>query len=358
MALEFTPAGFNAFQDNITDVSTVLIGTASSTGTASQRLQVDGGAYVQDNLGIGTASPSVTLQVQGNANITGVTTIGDINTSGTVLNPTVNTTSVSIGYGYANILNNSSVAIGAYALQNGGSGSNTAIGAYSMLSNIQGTGNCAVGDNSLYSNFASNYNSAFGKKSGYFITGDYNSAFGAYTLYNITGNHNLALGDNAGNNQTSGDYNVIIGPGITSAPIPTGSNQLVIGAGNTAWIYGTSDYNIGIGITNPTSTLTVAGSGTSTSQLYVTGIATVLSSNLKIRNPANTFEYSIVGSAIGANYNLTLPNISSNDTLAALGNTQTFTGAKTFATLTATGTITLSGTAAGVSHVFLSLIHI
>jgi predicted TIM-barrel enzyme len=58
-------SGVNIVDDaqnlRITGVSTftngpVLIGTGTSTGTASQRLQVTGGAYVSGNLGIGTTS--------------------------------------------------------------------------------------------------------------------------------------------------------------------------------------------------------------------------------------------------------------------------------------------------------------
>ena len=41
----------------------VLIGTASATGTASQKLQVDGGAYVSGNLGIGTTNPTAKLSI-------------------------------------------------------------------------------------------------------------------------------------------------------------------------------------------------------------------------------------------------------------------------------------------------------
>ncbi len=55
-------------QLGITGVSTftngpVLIGAASSTGTASQPLQVTGGAYVSGNTGIGTTNPLGRFQV-------------------------------------------------------------------------------------------------------------------------------------------------------------------------------------------------------------------------------------------------------------------------------------------------------
>ena len=41
----------------------VLIGSGTSTGTASQPLQVTGGAYVSGNLGIGTTNPTAQLQI-------------------------------------------------------------------------------------------------------------------------------------------------------------------------------------------------------------------------------------------------------------------------------------------------------
>ncbi len=77
MTLEFTPAGFDAFQNNITDVSTVLVGTGTSTGTSSQRLQVTGGAYVSGNLGVGVTNPTSKLQVQGDALVAGILTVTD-----------------------------------------------------------------------------------------------------------------------------------------------------------------------------------------------------------------------------------------------------------------------------------------
>ena len=52
----------------------VLIGTGTSTGTASQPLQVIGGAYVSGNLGIGTTNPTSKLDVVGNVKVTGIVT--------------------------------------------------------------------------------------------------------------------------------------------------------------------------------------------------------------------------------------------------------------------------------------------
>jgi hypothetical protein len=70
--LAFAP---NSFDDLlVTGISTfsngpVLIGSGTSTGTASQPLQVTGGAYVSGSIGIGTTNPSTALGVNGTLTI-------------------------------------------------------------------------------------------------------------------------------------------------------------------------------------------------------------------------------------------------------------------------------------------------
>ena len=66
-------------------------------------------------------------------------------------------------------------------------------------------------------------------------------------------------------------------------------------------------------------------------QTFLTGVKTFNSSILAIRNPADTFSYTIVATAITADRSLTLPLITATDTLAVLALAQTFlTGVKTF----------------------------
>jgi hypothetical protein len=64
---------------SITGISTftngpILVGTGTATGTASQPLQVTGGAYVSGSVGIGTTNPTSKLHVIGDVIVTGIVT--------------------------------------------------------------------------------------------------------------------------------------------------------------------------------------------------------------------------------------------------------------------------------------------
>jgi len=70
-------------QLQVTGISTftngsVFIGSGTSTGTASQRLQVTGGGYVSGNFGVGTTNPTSNLHITGNARISGIVTANSI----------------------------------------------------------------------------------------------------------------------------------------------------------------------------------------------------------------------------------------------------------------------------------------
>jgi hypothetical protein len=61
----------------------VIIGTATSTGTSSQPLQVTGGAYVSGNLGVGITAPSFKADIAGDARVTSTNKMRFGGTAGT-----------------------------------------------------------------------------------------------------------------------------------------------------------------------------------------------------------------------------------------------------------------------------------
>ncbi len=93
--------------------------------------------------------------------------------------------------------------------------------------------------------------------------------------------------------------------------------------------------------------LTISGTGTATifSALTLSATTAIIpSSGLKLRNPANTFQYSIVSSAIVANRNVTIPLLTANDTFVTAAFSQTLTNKTINAT---NNTITDTSTALG-----------
>jgi hypothetical protein len=74
--MQVTDSTISSPQLSVSGVSTftngpILVGTATSTGTSSQRLQVTGGAYVSGNIGVGVTNPQYKLDVLGDINFTG-----------------------------------------------------------------------------------------------------------------------------------------------------------------------------------------------------------------------------------------------------------------------------------------------
>ena len=159
--------------------------------------------------------------------------------------------------------------------------------------NTTGRHNNFLGNNAGFYNTTGRYNNFFGTLAGYAnTTGWHNNFFGYWAgsgnttgqfntfigyragEYNTIGSSNHFIGQKAGFYNTVGEYNIFFGAyaGFYSTgscnivigksavvPIPSGNNQLAIGIGNSNWINGNENYNIGIGTTNPTTKLHVVG---------------------------------------------------------------------------------------------------
>ena len=83
----------------ITSNRNLLIGSSSETGTASQRLQVTGGAYVSGNLGVGATNPTVKLDVAGDIRLSAADAEIEFNTGGARLKGRLNALSIHTGGG-------------------------------------------------------------------------------------------------------------------------------------------------------------------------------------------------------------------------------------------------------------------
>ncbi len=209
------------------------------------------------------------------------------------------------------------------------------------------------------------------------------------TFFNINDNDGIPLVGVSTNGKVM--INHLYGNCLIGSTSVTGTTSQPLQVTGGAYVSG----NLGIGITNPTATLEVVGnvrvsgistlgittitnltsqqlnvSGISTlgitsttnlttqqlnvsgittvgfitaTNLYVAGVGTFQSSNLKVVGASTSFQYSIAGGAIAADRTLNLPVITGTDTVATLGLTQSFTGTVTFSG-------SLSVTSANITH--------
>ena len=214
-----------SFKDTATtDANTVRLGSAgddmSFLAGGSEAMRIDSSG----NVGIGTSSPSAPLDVNGDAEINGLT----------------------VGRG------------------SGGVSSNTAVGSDALVSNTTGDNNTASGYSALYSNTTGSTNSAFGRDAlWYNTTGSSNTSSGYRSLYNnttginntasgylalklnTTGINNTASGFQALLSNTTGDNNVAVG--VNSLRLNTeGQKNTAVGR-DTLYANTTGDHNTASG---------------------------------------------------------------------------------------------------------------
>ena len=118
----------------------------------------------------------------------------------------------------------------------GSGGCNIGMGFCALLCLTNGCDNIGIGAcDTLKCTSSGNHNIGLGKAAGCKIT---------------TGCCNITIGCRAGECITTGHNNIAIGVSV-QVPNPTGNAQLAIGVGNTFWINGNANWNVGIGTTNP-----------------------------------------------------------------------------------------------------------
>ena len=116
---------------------------------------------------------------------------------------------------------------------------NVAMGSYAGAGGGAGCNNVFIGKRAGCSGFGNSFSGnhvAIGKLAGCGLQGD--------------STDNIFLGCCTGHATCGGSMQIMIGRGV-NAPILNGSHQFAIGIGNTAWLTGNSDFNVGIGTTNP-----------------------------------------------------------------------------------------------------------
>ena len=130
---------------------------------------------------------------------------------------------------------------------------NTATGRQALFSNTTGSANTATGVEALWENTEGHDNTANGNRALFHSNGVGNTANGVYALFSNTGGFNIALGYLAGQNLTTGDYNIDIG----NQGVDFEANTIRIGDANQ-----TNTYIAGIsGVTVSGAPVVVASNG-------------------------------------------------------------------------------------------------
>ena len=217
-----------------------------------------------------------------------------------------------------NTTGSQSTATGFNALLSNTTGfENTADGRDALLSNTTGNLNTATGVNALFSNISGNNNTANGVSALFFnttgsantaigvsalqsnTTGGENTALGFGTLFFNNGEANTAVGDHSMNHNTSGVGNTAVGQAALDANM-TGNGNTALGEGAGQNLT-TGDFNIDIGndgVAAEANTIRIGTQGTQTgtfiagiSGAAVTGLAVKVNADGKLGTPPSSARF-------------------------------------------------------------------
>jgi hypothetical protein len=203
------------------------------------------------------------------ASVTGNVLINTTTDSGFRLdvNGTARINTLTIGLGTGQIATNT--VLGNLALNSNTTGiRNVAIGQNALSNNTTGSFNIAIGRNALNVNTTNSNNTAVGNDALANAQADGNTAIGSSALQSATGSNNTAVGFGSLDTNTTGERNTAIGQGSSSGNF---SGSVILGRLATATA--NNQFVVGSSTTNAGSVTTEVNTSTQVWNVVINGVA-------------------------------------------------------------------------------------